>query len=158
MRAPTTYREIRQRQWLVSLSIFFESSVPKTRIRKKRLTQDDIYNTLELAYQLDGFVMQIDIFPSLLLVLGLKECIKGFNDILRIKRDSKEFFIYWYYIRNGKLLHNSNVKNFLFKTEPTVPLSFLIHEKKDQKFHERFLTILAEHCPNLKQKTIFGCV
>ena len=57
----------------------------------ERLTQDDIHNTLELAYQLDGFVMQIDICPSLLLVLGLKECIKGFNDILHIKRDSKEF-------------------------------------------------------------------
>ena len=28
--------------------------------RKKRLSQDDIYNTLELAYQLDGFVMQFD--------------------------------------------------------------------------------------------------
>ena len=47
--------------------------------RKNRLSQDDIYNTLELAYQLDGFVMQFDIFPSLLLILGLREAVRDFN-------------------------------------------------------------------------------
>ena len=46
--------------------------------------------------------------------------------------------------------------NFLFRSEPTVPLAFLIHEKKDQNFQERFLTVLSQVCSNLKSKeTIF---
>ena len=45
-------------------------------------------------------------------------------------------------------------KNFLFKSEPTIPLAFLIHEKKDQKFQERFLSVLIQECPNLKNKEI----
>ena len=122
-------------------------------VRKKRLTQDDLYNTLELAYQLDGFVMQIDIFPSLLLVLGLKEAIKDFNDLLHIKRDDKPFLSIDTTFETGNFYITPIVyKNFLFRNEPVVPLAFLIHEKKDQKFHERFLTILSEHCPNLKHK------
>ena len=75
--------------------------------------------------------MQIDIFPSLRLVLGLKECIQDFNDLLHIKRDSKAFLSIDTTFETGNFYITPIVfKNFLFKTEPTVPLSFLIHEKK----------------------------
>ena len=30
----------------------------------------------------------------------------------------------------------------------------MIHEKKDQKFHERFLTVLLDKCPNLSKTKI----
>ena len=124
---------------------------------KKRLTQDDVYNTLELAYQLDGFVMQFDIFPSLLLVLGLKEAVRDFNDLLQIKRSEKPFLSIDTTFETGNFYITAIVyKNFLFKSEPTVPLAFLIHEKKDQKFQERFLSVLAQECPDLKRKeTVF---
>ena len=125
--------------------------------RKKRLSQDDIYNTLELAYQLDGFVMQFDIFPSLLLVLGLRESVRDFNDLLQIKRSEKPFLSIDTTFETGNFYITPIVyKNFLFKSEPTVPLAFLIHQKKDQKFQERFLSVLSQECPNLKRKeTIF---
>ena len=125
--------------------------------RKKRLSQDDLYNTLELAYQLDGFVMQFDIFPSLLLVLGLKEAVKDFNDLLHIQKAEKTFLSIDTTFETGNLYITPIVyKNFLFRNEPTIPLAFLTHEKKDQKFQERFLTVLSQECPNLKTKeTIF---
>ena len=78
--------------------------------------------------------MQFDIFPSLLLVLGLKEAIRDFNDLLQIKRSEKPFLSIDTTLETGNFYITPIVyKNFLFKSEPTIPLAFLIHEKKDEK-------------------------
>ena len=92
--------------------------------------------------------MQFDIFPSLLLVLGLKEAVKDFNDLLHIQKAEKTFLSIDTTFETGNFYITPIVyKNFLFRNEPTIPLAFLIHEKKDQKFQERFLTVLSQECP-----------
>lgn len=117
---------------------------------KKRLSQDDIYNTLELAYQLDGFIHQIDLYPSLTIVFGLKQSIEDFNNLLTLTSEHKIFLSIDTTFECGNFYLTPVVyKHFLFNSEPTIPLAFLLHEKKDQKFHERFLNVLKEHCPNL---------
>ena len=96
------------------------------------LTQEDVYNTLELAYQLDGFVMQFDIFSSLLLVLGLKEA------VCDLKKNT--FLSIGTTFETGNLYISLIVyKNVLFKSEPTIPLAFLIHEKKRPKVSRAIL-------------------
>ena len=58
---------------------------------KRKLSHDSIYNTLQLAFQLEGFVHQIDLYPSLTIVLGMKEAIEDFNNLLTIKQPDTLF-------------------------------------------------------------------
>ena len=39
--------------------------------KSKRLSRDDLYNALELSYHLEGFTHQIDIYPDLVVIVGL---------------------------------------------------------------------------------------
>lgn len=121
----------------------------------KRLSQDTIYNSLELAFQLDGFIHQIDVYPSLTVIMGMKQSIEDFNNLLTINREERMFLSIDTTFDCGNFYLTPIVyKQFLFKSEPTVPLAFMLHEKKDKKFHERFLTILKDKCPNLAKKDI----
>ena len=45
-------------------------------------------------------------------------------------------------------------RHVLFEGSPVVPLAFLFHEKKDEKFHNRFFSILKENIPNLSKKEV----
>jgi hypothetical protein len=53
---------------------------------RKRLSQDDIYSALLLSYKLDGFVHQIDLCPSLTVVIGMQEFLDTFNNLLNIEQ------------------------------------------------------------------------
>ncbi|CAG2245650.1 unnamed protein product [Mytilus edulis] len=49
--------------------------------QEKALSKDDIYNLVLLAYQLDGFVSEVLVYPDLYAVVALPEIINAFKDI-----------------------------------------------------------------------------
>ena len=36
-----------------------------------------------------------------------------------------------------------------FEGKKNIPLAFMLHDKRDTKFHERFFDVLKDHVPNL---------
>ncbi|WAR21785.1 hypothetical protein MAR_015759, partial [Mya arenaria] len=63
----------------------------------------------------------------------MKQALSDLNELLAVKTTEHVLFSI----------------TFLFKSEPTIPVAFVMHEKKYQKFHERLLQVIIEKCPNL---------
>jgi hypothetical protein len=118
------------------------------------LSKDDIYNLIELAYHLNGTVISVDLFPNMCCVVGLPEILQDFNDLLELS--SQEDQVVCHYDTTFKLgdfwVSPLSYRHILFKEKPTITLAYLIHEKKDEKFHTRFFTILKEKIPQLTRK------
>lgn len=63
------------------------SNIQKKMNKSRRLSHDEIYNTLQLAYHLDNFVHQFSIFPDLQCFVANKELLQELNKILQVKSD-----------------------------------------------------------------------
>ena len=61
---------------------------------EKALSKDDIYNLVLLAYQLNGFISEILVYPDLLAVVALPEIIETFKDIIELKSDEPVYLVY----------------------------------------------------------------
>ena len=69
---------------------------------EKRISRDDLYNLLLLAYHLEDFVLQIDLFPDVDCILGSPEIFKLFNEMLTLQ--SNDFQLVLYYDTTFKVL------------------------------------------------------
>ena len=123
--------------------------------KSKRLSRDDLYNALELSYHLEGFTHQIDIYPDLVVIVGLKEMLLELNKVLETKCGKEvcigydtTFLLGDFYVSPLVFTHE------IFANPPTVPVAFLIHERKYQCVHERFFQKLIEKVPNLKKSQL----
>ena len=54
---------------------------------RNRLSHDQIYNTLQLAYHLEDCVHQLSIFPDLQCFMANKELLQELNKFLHVKSD-----------------------------------------------------------------------
>jgi hypothetical protein len=54
---------------------------------ERRLSHDQIYNSLQLAYHVDGFVHKISVYPDLTVVLRLPDLLQELNKMLIFKSD-----------------------------------------------------------------------
>ena len=61
---------------------------------EKALSKDVIYNLVLLAYQLNGFISEILVYPDLLAVVALPEIIETFEDIIELKSDEPVYLVY----------------------------------------------------------------
>ena len=141
------------------------SGVPKNQSQVKnhvrlerenmRLSHDDIYNTVELHYHLNDYVLQLDMLPSFACVLGLKEVLTDFGNLQQLRRKGKILCSYDTTYNCGDFYVSLIVfKHILFENEPTIPLAFLIHEKRDQEFHERLFQILKKNLPSINRELV----
>lgn len=84
----------------------------QTKMKKsRRLSHDEIYNTLQLAYHLDNFVHQFSIFPDLQCFVANKELLQELNKILQVKSDEIPLLSYDTTI----LIGDFNVSVLVFK-------------------------------------------
>jgi hypothetical protein len=104
---------------------------------EKALSKDDIYNLVLLAYQLNGFISEMLVYPDLLVVVALPEIIETFKDIIELKSDEPVYLVYDTTFNLGDCYVSPIVfKHVLFEESPLVPLAFLIHERKHAKWHQ----------------------
>ena len=125
----------------------------KSERHKMKLSHDSLYNLLLLAYELGDFVHHISIYPDLICAVGLKLVIKEFSKLLEC--DTGEHQMYCSYDTTfciGDFYVSPIVfKHVLFQNSPTIPLAFLIHDRKYAKTHEMFFRIIVDLIPNLKK-------
>jgi hypothetical protein len=97
----------------------------------------------------------MDLYPSLTIVMGMQESLNNLNSLLNIEQDSKTMFSIDTTFECGNFYITPLLyKNFIFKKEPTTPVAFMLNEKKDQKFHEHFISIITEKYPNKKKTDV----
>ena len=122
--------------------------------QSRRLTHDDYYNMMLVAFELQDYVFQIVTYPHLMCFVGLKEILDDFNKLLEIDANSitcgydTTFNLGDFYVTPFVFRH------VVFKQSPIIPAAFMIHVRKLQTNHEQFLRQLLSHVPNLKTANI----
>ncbi|CAG2240581.1 unnamed protein product [Mytilus edulis] len=126
--------------------------------QEKALSKDDIYNLVLLAYQLDGFVSEVLVYPDLYAVVALPEIINAFKDIIELKSEDPVYLVYDTTFNLGDCYVSPIVfKHVIFDETPLVPLAFFIHERKHAKWHEVLFKFLKDKIPRIDKKTNSFC-
>ena len=102
--------------------------------QQRSISQDDLYNLHEIAYDLPDFVWKIQTYPDLTFVCEMKDILDQMDRLLLIESQSKllsydTFKLGDFYVSPLLFRHT------LFKESPVVPALFLIHERKFEKTH-----------------------
>lgn len=120
--------------------------------KEARLSSDDLYNLIEISQELDDFNKQIDVYPSFVCISGLKECFEEFDELLVLYTDDKFKMYYDTTYKLGDYFASVlSFQHFIYENSPTIPVAFMLHSKRDLKFHQRFFNVLKESVPNLKK-------
>ena len=124
---------------------------------ERRLSNDDVYNLLELAYHLPETVWKIDLYPDLACVVGIEDLLQELNNALASKNQTvlqydTTFNLGDYYVSPLIFRHN------IYDQNPSIPVAFLIHDRKYQDVHEMFFRTLKDKIPNLKRKDFVAVV
>ena len=122
---------------------------------QEKLSKDDIYNLLQLAYHLDGFVSEITVYPDLLTIFALPEILGVFTEILQSNASTPVCLVYDTTFNLGDFYVSPLVfRHVLFENYHWIPLAFLVHDRKLQKCHNRFFECISEKVPILKSKCV----
>ena len=131
-----------------------QNSIQNSR-SSKRLSQDDVYNLLCYAYEMDGFITELSVYPDLKCFMGLPEVMQEFNRLLQLNSDYTLYCSYDTTFDLGDFYLTPIVfRHVLFENSPVIPLAFMIHRRKYQSLHEDFLRNLCKHIPNLQKSTV----
>ena len=120
----------------------------QTTARKKEgLSHDEYYNLLLMAHELPDFIKDIVLFPYLLSYVMNSEILQEFNKLLLIQNVNGMYITYDTTFCLGDFFVSVLVfRHIIFKTDPAIPLGFMIHHRKFQEPHERFLRIISKEC------------
>ena len=123
----------------------------QARVRQKaRLTHDALYNLHELAYDLDGFVKTVTTYPDLAVICGHDRVISELDSVLHLISDRPQLLSYDTTFQLGDFYLSALLfRHTLFTNSPVIPALFLIHERKFEKIHAKFMECLAELVPGL---------
>ena len=122
---------------------------------QKSLGKDDIYNLIQLAHHLDGYVREITVYPDLVTIFALPELIDSFQELLQSNTTSPVCLVYDTTFNLGDFFVSPLVyRHVLFEETPWIPLAFLIHDRKHQKYHNRLFEFMAATVPTLKTMNI----
>jgi hypothetical protein len=120
--------------------------------KETRLTHDQIYCTLELAYHLYGVVHEIAIYPDFYCIVALPEVTRELNKVLMVNSDATALLSYDTTFNIGDFYVSIFVfRHVLFQGGVTIPAAFIIHDRKCSDVHDRFWRKLIQIVPNLKK-------
>ena len=114
-----------------------------------RLSSDALSNVIELYYHITDFIRRIDIVPNFNCVMAAKDIIEMTNDLLGNSLDpvifsyDTTFNIGDYYVSLFVMKHP------YFKSNPVIPVAFLLHDRKFYSVHHMFLQVLVDIIPRL---------
>ena len=116
--------------------------------KKKKISNDELYSTMELAVQTNNFVRKFTIYPDLLLHLASENILSVTKDITQTSNKNlklKQLISYDTTFLLGEFYVSIVVaRNIYFQGEPIFPVAFLIHDKKFRKYHQEFLKDIFE--------------
>ena len=120
--------------------------------KKLKLSHDELFSTVQLAVQLQDFVHECNYFPDLRIVLGATEVLNELNSLYTLKSDEPVILSYDTTFNIGSNFLSPLVfKHVMFKGGKTIPVAFLIHDRKNRITHETFFRVIANLIPNLEK-------
>ena len=112
----------------------------------KKRNKDDLFATLQLAYQIE-FIRIINFFPDLVVLAWKKEITDLAKDLLTMAQNdptTNQMISYDTTFNLGDFYVSSFVlRNTILQNDPIFPVAFMIHERKFQKHHEKFISELS---------------
>ena len=117
--------------------------------QKGRLTQDSLY-IHELAYDLDGFVKTITTYRDLVVICGPHRVICELDSVFHLVSDCPQLLSYNTTFQFSDFYLSAPLfRHMLFSNSPVIPAFFLVHERKLEEVHERFMEYMARLIPTL---------
>ena len=96
----------------------------------------------------------VTIFPDLLCMAASSNLLQELDRLLHLKSTEPVTLFYDTTFNIGDFYVSPlTVKHMLFKNNPSIPVAFLIHERKYQRHHELFFETLSELVPSLRKCT-----
>ncbi|CAC5391402.1 unnamed protein product [Mytilus coruscus] len=122
---------------------------------EKRISKDDIYNLVLLAYHLEGFIHEVTVFPDLTSIIAIPDMISIVNQLLDFNTSDDLPFVF-FYDTNFKL-GDFYVSPLVFRNisfEDYARCIFDSREKEGKKYILNFLIFVASTFPKLNKKGI----
>ena len=123
---------------------------------QKRISKDDIYNLVVLAYHMEGYIHEVTVFPDFTAVIALPEMISLVNQLFNVTTADVPFiFFYDTTFKLGNFYVSPLVfRNIIFENSPIMPVAFLIHGRKKEKVHTSFFDFVSSVFPKLNRKCV----
>lgn len=94
--------------------------------KSNRISHDELYSTLQLAYHLEGIIHDITIYPDMNVILAHPDILTELNKVLLVKSDEPLLLSYDTTFNLGDFYVSVLVfKHILFQDGLTIPLGFL---------------------------------
>ena len=120
--------------------------------RQKRLTQDEIFSTLQLAYHVPGMINEITVFPDLSIIISHVELIEELKKVLVVKSDEPALLSYDTTFNIGDFYVSALVfKHVLFQGGVGIPVAFLVHDRISGELHDKFWDKMVKLVPSLNK-------
>ena len=119
--------------------------------KKKRHTQDDLFNLVELTLDLKDFTHMLFLVPELGVVLAHRAMLQECRAVLSTRGHQQQLLSYDTTYNLGDFYVSPLLfRHTLFEDAPVMPVAFLIHEKRTQFAHEIFMDFIAKEVPEIK--------
>ena len=105
-------------------------------------------------YHLDGFIKEIITFPDLLFFAANSEMLTEFNKIILLNHKGMYLTYDTTFCLGDFYVSIIVFRHILFKKDPIIPLAFMVHDRKFQNVHMKFLQMISVHVPNIQKMKV----
>ena len=119
----------------------------------QRISKDEIINVYLSAHQLVDYVKCIELFPELVVVFGNEPLLKEMATMIEVvgRSDGKMYLGYDTTFNLGDFyISVVTCRHFMFRSEPILPIMFMLHSRKFQEMHQRCWSVLLRALPQIK--------
>ena len=118
----------------------------------KRHTQNDLFNLVELTYDIQDYTHRMFLVPELGVVLGHRAMLQEFRAVLCTKGQQPQLVSYDTTYNLGDFYVSPLLfSHTLFEGAPVTLVAFLIHEKRTQFPHQIFMDFIAKEIPGIAE-------
>ena len=119
----------------------------------KRIGKDEVINMYIAAHQLVDYVKCIELFPELVVVFGNESLLKEMASMIEVVGSDGKMYVGYDTTFNLGDFYVSIVtcRHFMFRSEPILPIMFMLHSRKFNEMHQRCWSVLLRALPQIKQ-------
>ncbi|CAF3822698.1 unnamed protein product [Rotaria sp. Silwood1] len=123
-------------------------------LNNQKISHDELSNVILLSYELNEFYKLLQLQPETLIILMHDQMKSQLLNLLRITKEIVPLYYETTFSLGEIYVSILGFRNVIFSERPILPLAILMHDRKLQSGHERFVQILNNELPNLHKNCI----
>ncbi|CAF4937674.1 unnamed protein product [Rotaria sp. Silwood1] len=123
-------------------------------LNNQKISHDELSNVILLSYELNEFYKLLQLQPETLIILMHDQMKSQLLNLLRITKEIVPLYYETTFFLGEIYVSILGFRNVIFSERPILPLAILMHDRKLQSGHERFVQILNNELPNLHKNCI----